>query len=337
MFCLINSCSSVDLSQSLQKNVSLENLNQSVDRQISNSEQNPNTASTKNENSVRNTDEIKSPYQTKPRRKTINFSDDCFRPVVEGSKNWKLVLACAEAIETIKPEIEKAAKDNKCDSSFENLPDNSSYEVIDDDQLLTYTVKPTDSKELNVLAKKLETTLRSLFKNSDLPESNPYELKAGQLLKYQKAHYSYEYNLTFHPFSANKYLVEMRCSTGAYNLSNIYLLYDESAIPAKAQVLEFPWIKITSGEDEDLDVPKAVEKVTVKAVGGRYFNPKTKELIVFVKAYGIGDAGRYARYSFPNGKPTLEEFRARLVWSGRGYQAGDVIKSSPKTWKRYYP
>ena len=112
-------------------------------------------------------------------------------------------------------------------------------------------------------------------------------------------------------------------------------MYDESAIPAKAEILEFPSFEFTY--DEDYDVAKSVEKVNVTVLGGRWFNLKTKELIVFVKARGIGDAGRYARYSFPNGKPKLEEFRAKFKWEGRGYQAGDVIKNPPKTWKRYYP
>ena len=147
--------------------------------------------------------------------------------------------------------------------------------------------------------------------------------------------YAYPYEVIFYPFSTNKYLVKMRCSTGAYNEINVYLLYDESKIPAKAKILEFPSFDIE--HDEDSDAAKNVEKVMVKTIGGRYFNPKTKKLIVFVKAHGIGDAGEYARYSFASGKPKLEEFRARFVWSGRGYQLSDVLKHPPKTWKRYYP
>lgn len=139
----------------------------------------------------------------------------------------------------------------------------------------------------------------------------------------------------FYSLSPNKYLVEVLCSAAAYNVSNVYLLYDESTLPARAVVLEFPSLEFTY--DEDSDAAKTIEKVSVKTVGGRFFNPKTKELIVFVKARGIGDAGRYARYSFPNGQPKLEEFRAKFAWTGRGYGTDEILKSAPKTWKLYYP
>lgn len=145
----------------------------------------------------------------------------------------------------------------------------------------------------------------------------------------------YACKINFYPFSVNKYLVELRCLTGAYNEINAYLMYDESKLPATIQILKFP--SLNFDYDEDAERAKKVEQVTVETVGGRYFNPRTKQLIVFIKAHGIGDAGRYARYSFPNDQPKLEEYRARFKWSGREYQLADVIKSPPQTWKRYYP
>ena len=143
------------------------------------------------------------------------------------------------------------------------------------------------------------------------------------------------YGAEFYPLSSNRYLVKILCQAGAYNQSNSYLLYDESALPAKAEVLEFPSFEIAY--DEDSDVVKTVDEATVKTVGGVYFNSKTKQLIVFVKAHGIGDAGHYARYSFPNGKPKLEELRAKFKWDGRGYTTDEILQNPPKTWKRYYP
>jgi hypothetical protein len=163
-----------------------------------------------------------------------------------------------------------------------------------------------------------------------------------QFLKENSFNDFVKYSTDFHPgavkfysLSPNKYLVEVLCDTAAYNISNAYLLYDESSLPSKAVVLEFDSFEFTY--DEDSDVAKTVKKLTVRTVGGRWFNPKTKELVVFIKARGIGDAGRYARYSFPNGKPKLEEFRAKFKWEGRSYQVDDVVKSAPKTWKKYYP
>jgi len=139
----------------------------------------------------------------------------------------------------------------------------------------------------------------------------------------------------FYPLAPNKYLVEVPCSVAAYNVSNAYLFYDESRLPAKAEVLEFPGFKFTY--DEDRDSVEKIENVMTKTVGGRGFNSRTKELIVFEKARGIGDAGRYARYSFSGGKPKLVEFRAKFSWTGRGYSTDEILKRSPLAWKRYFP
>ena len=353
--CLLFACSPVNSSQTLQKQEAKEDVNDSISQPTNNSEQNAKVAFTQNSDSNSKQDaikEIKSPYQTRPRRRTINFADDCFRPVVAGSKNWKLILACANAVEAVKPEIVKAAKDGNCDDSFENLPDNTSYEVVDGNEILSYTVNREDSKKLDVIAKKLETTTRSLFKNSGLPESDPYQLQTGQILKYQKAHYNYEYGIRFLPFSNNKYLVEMRCWTAAYNLDNIYLLYDESSLPAKARVLEFDWVQPDAHIFDDFDytdppsdnyIAKYIKIVKEKTLCGFYFNSKTKTLIAYSKGNGMGKFGQYARYSLKkNGQPILEEFRARFYddvhnQNYPNYDYEDVIKRPPRTWKRYYP
>jgi hypothetical protein len=142
------------------------------------------------------------------------------------------------------------------------------------------------------------------------------------------------YDIEFNSVSSNKYLVKVRCTQSAYNQSNVYLLYDESELPSKTTVLEFLGLSFTF--DENKDEPKNIENVNVKTVGGRWFNPKTKELIVFVKGRGMGDFGEYARYSFQNDKPKLEEFRAKFSDGGIQY-SNEILKESPKTWKQFYP
>jgi hypothetical protein len=306
----------------LPNKVLAENLNVSANSQISNSEENVNTVFTEdNANLSQKIDEIKSPYQTKPRRRVINFPDDCQRSVAEGSKNWKLVSACAEALESIKSKVRKVAENNDCSHPF--------------NEVISYLVKKDDVRRIDAIAQKLGTTVDNILENSDI--TDPNNLQEGQLLQYVEIHYLYEQESTFYSLSANKYLVELRCWNAAYNLSNIYLMYDESELPAKVNILEFPSLDFEYPDDENPDIPKAVKEVSVKAVGGRHFNPKTKELIVFVKSRGMGDAGKYARYSFPNDNPKLEEFRAKFAWTGRGYDTNDIIKNPPKTWKRYYP
>lgn len=166
----------------------------------------------------------------------------------------------------------------------------------------------------------------------DLPEANcDYEK-----LRRADGHFSFDdyKSVEFYPLSPNKYLVQMKCWYSAYNEANVYLFYDEGAIPASAKVLEFPTFKFDynseTGEVTD------VKRNTDKSIAGRYFNPKTKELIAFDILRGVGDAGRYARYSFPNDNPKLEEYRAKFKMDGNG-TGDEIIESPPKNWKRYYP
>ena len=277
-------------------------------------------------------DEIKSRYRTKPRRKQINFPHDCaFGFISNYELNWKEKTACAIALESIKTYLQTIAKENNCTQpmSAENL---GAYEVIDSDKISTYKIKNSKETDITFIEKKLNTVIKNIVANSNL--EYPIKLKTGQEINYQKAHYEYNFNPVFHPFSVNKYLVELPCWTAAYNESNVYLLYDESALPAKISVLEFPGLSFTL--DKNSGEPTNVENVTDKTVGGRWFNPKTKELIVFVKGRGIGDFGQYARYSFPNGTPKLEEFRAEFKDGGYGYGTDEIMLQGPKKWKQYY-
>ncbi len=280
----------------------------------------------------------RSPFQSRPRRNKIDFPDDCTDQVGAGEKARPLPKSCIEAIRKIHKDLENAAE-AECSHPINDF-DNHPYPVIDDEKILSYTIKNEKETGISVLEEKLGTVYKSFDENNAL--EYPVELKIGQTLKYQKAHYSYSFAPKFYPLEANEYLVEILCDAGAYNLYNLYLFYDESKLPAKAKLLRFPYLELEYANnlndyDESQDIPDKINRVTVPVVHGRWFNRKTKELIVFVKAHGIGDAGRYARYSFPNGKPKLEEFRARIIWSGRGYQVYDVLKSPPKTWKRYFP
>lgn len=331
-FLLLNSC---DLQRNLNTNLVLSNENKTELPQYSNANSIPSSNLNLNNS---NTDkeileEIKSRYQTKPRRKQINFPFDCaFGYISSDDKNWKEKTACAKALESITTDLQTIAKENNCSKpmSAENL---NRYEVIDGDKISTYKIKNSTETDIAYIEKKLNTVIKNIATNSNL--EYPIKLKAGQVIKYQKAHYEYNFNPVFYSFSINKYLVELPCWTAAYNLSNVYLLYDESELPAKITVLDFPNLSFTF--DENKDEPKNIENVNVKTVGGRWFNPKTKELIVFVKGRGIGDFGQYARYSFLKDKPTLKEFKAKFIEGGKGYEIDEILKQSPKNWKQFYP
>ena len=308
-------------------------------------ESNTNVSSSNGKNTfnIQNKDAFRTnpnnPFRIKPRRKNIKFPDDCSYISI-GSDNWQLIGTCADALKDILPEL----PDDNCQYGSVKKDGSKFFMVVDDTQLLTYRLQePLNFEDIENLAQKLNTTSSNIIFNNKFNEGG--KLTAGQEIKYQKSHLEKssssnwfdDYNIEFYPLFSNRYLVKVRCDAGAYNELNAYLLYDESALPAKAKVLEFPSFNFEYPDDENSDTPKAVKNVTVKTVGGRYFNPETKELIVFVKAHGIGDAGCYARYSFPNGKPKLEEFRAKFKWEGHGYGTDEILKSPPKTWKRYYP
>lgn len=110
----------------------------------------------------------------------------------------------------------------------------------------------------------------------DLPKENcsyqPY-LEKNNLLDFTR--YSTEYHpgaIKFYLLTGNNYLVEIQCWNSAYNVSNVYLHYNESEFPAKARVIEFP--SYSFAEAESPNEPKNVKETTVKTVGGVYFNQK---------------------------------------------------------------
>ena len=286
--CLYGSCASVDSSQ-ISLNKSTDNASRTKVANVEYDDasnkilvDNSNTNSNSNAFSE---EKIKRSRQTVPRRRKINFPNDC-QQVARTGNEYLLEAVCADALYDVQPDLPK-----------------------------THIIGVASSGS-----------------SADAPQSDcDYAVKQNF-----EGHFNFdEYGAKFYSLSTNKYLAEVRCAEGAYNQINAYLLYDESAIPAKAQVLEFESFRFT--HDEDSDVAKTIDKVTVKTVGGVYFNQKTKELIVFVKAHGIGDAGHFARYSFPNGKPKLEEFRAKFKWEGHGYGTDEILKNPPRTWKKYYP
>ena len=117
----------------------------------------------------------------------------------------------------------------------------------------------------------------------------------------------------FYRLSAGKYLVQVRYNPSGYNVANLYLLFDETRILPKARILKFPTLEFSARNPNEKPA-----KMSEEIIGGRRFNRQTKDLIVFIKGRGLGDFGESARYAFPNGKPRLKEFRARLEEGGVG-------------------
>jgi hypothetical protein len=126
--------------------------------------------------------------------------------------------------------------------------------------------------------------------------------------------------LEFYPLADKQYLVEVVCTTGAYQGYQVYYFYDETKQQPVAKLLTFE-----SRESQD---EKSLTKIqTTELWGLPTFDTNTKELKVFNKFRGIGDCGTLATYEFIDGQPKLKELRAKLACDGKG--TGD-----PEQWTR---
>jgi hypothetical protein len=140
-----------------------------------------------------------------------------------------------------------------------------------------------------------------------------------------------DYGVTFYNLAPGKFLVELPCGAGAYNVKNAYLFYDETTTTPTVRRLSFPYYAFDRFPGDEDNTAKAVpRKFQTKLLSSRTFNRRRKELIVLLKARGMGDAGSFARYRFrEDGEPILKEFRFKLEWDGRYSYSGP----SPRGWR----
>ena len=129
--------------------------------------------------------------------------------------------------------------------------------------------------------------------------------------------------LEVYELASGQYLVEVVCTTGAYQGYQFYSHWDETKSPPAARLLTFP-----SFESEDEGKPK--KKTEIQEVWGlATFDAKTKSLEIHNKYRGPGDCGSLATYEFPNGTPRLKEFREKSACDGNYVE--------PKEWPRIFP
>ena len=129
--------------------------------------------------------------------------------------------------------------------------------------------------------------------------------------------------LRFYQLAARKYLVEVECEVAAYQSDMLYLLYDESASPARSKLLTF---KIYTGETEQS--MKQIE--TGSLLGESAFDDQRKTLTVFYRLSRLGACGTVATYSFPRDEPVLTDFRVKFTCDGEG-------EEDKSRWKRIEP
>ena len=129
--------------------------------------------------------------------------------------------------------------------------------------------------------------------------------------------------LEFYELTAGQYLVEVVCTTGAYQGYQFYSHLDETKSPPASRLLSFPTF-----ESEDDGKPK--KRTEIQELWGlATFDAKTKTLQIHNRYRGPGDCGSLATYEFPEGTPRLKEFREKSKCDGNYVE--------PDKWPRIFP
>ncbi|MCA1591266.1 MAG: DUF1176 domain-containing protein [Acidobacteria bacterium] len=129
--------------------------------------------------------------------------------------------------------------------------------------------------------------------------------------------------LEFYELASGRYLVEIKCTNGAYQGYQFYSYLDETKSPPAAKLLTFTTYE---SEDDDKSEKKKVEEVW----GLPDFDAKAKSLKILNKYRGPGDCGSLATYEFREGVPSLKEFRLKSKCDGKG-------GGHPERWEKIVP
>ena len=111
----------------------------------------------------------------------------------------------------------------------------------------------------------------------------------------------------------NRRLVEVACSSGAYQGSEEYFLLEQNGSSSAVHALSFLTYE-ASGPDGKTLTPKSVNEIT----GLPEFDRVSHELKILNRYRGPGDCGSYATYTFESGTAVLKQFRAKLDCDGTG-------------------
>lgn len=111
----------------------------------------------------------------------------------------------------------------------------------------------------------------------------------------------------------NRQLVEVACSSGAYQGSQEYFTVEHNGSAPTVHAISFPTYE-ASGPDGKTLTPKTVNEIT----GLPEFDRANHELKILNRYRGPGDCGSYATYGFESGRAVLKQFRAKLDCDGTG-------------------
>jgi uncharacterized protein DUF1176 len=119
--------------------------------------------------------------------------------------------------------------------------------------------------------------------------------------------------LQFFDLDHDRHLVEVACSSGAYQGSQEYFVIEGRGSSPAAHAISFPTYEATGSDGKTL-TPKTVNEIT----GLPEFDRVHHELKILNRYRGPGDCGSYATYAFESGRAVLKQFRAKLDCDGTG-------------------
>lgn len=131
--------------------------------------------------------------------------------------------------------------------------------------------------------------------------------------------------LRFYGLGADKYLVEVTCTLGAYQGFQMYFYLDETGPIPASRLLTFQTYESTGKDGAPLE-----RKRTSELWGTPQFDSKTKQLRVLNRFRGLGDCGFLATYGFRgDGSAVLKDVRAKLNCDGKASEDPTQWKSVP--------
>jgi hypothetical protein len=132
--------------------------------------------------------------------------------------------------------------------------------------------------------------------------------------------------LAFYQLSDKHSLVQVTCTLGAYQGTYVFLLLDESASPARSNLLHF-----MTYEDSGETGPGRLQKTqATELTGTPEFDRSSKQLRIINKFRGLGDCGFLTSYSFSKGEPELTGLQGKLDCCGKTTNPRDWGKIPPR-------
>lgn len=134
--------------------------------------------------------------------------------------------------------------------------------------------------------------------------------------------------LAFHEISPGVSLVEVRCASGSYQPSWIFLRLDERVTPPVIEALTFPTAESPDGE--------TIERTeSMELWGLPTFLPEAVALTLLSYSRQTRDCGIWSRYALTEAEPRLEELFARLPCPAEPEAAADPVSGRPpEGWTR---